>query len=177
MKRVLITIFLTCAASLHCYAAQPTFAAASMKCGNTRFYVRTKFENDIAVEQTIEAKFTGKIGRKEVDLRQTKVVIPFELGDVRALSSSVTEWQCKKTRVGQVLVLWYACRQDLREDLPDTLCSQTSEWERYISTSGDVLDYGYSFDDPRYADLRARLGYHDNPPDQATIEDPFLPTH
>ena len=177
MRIVLLPTLLVFAAALHSQAAEVSSAAASIRCGDTRFSIKTKFRNDIAIEQTLNARFVGRGGSKKVDLRQTKVLFPFELRDIKAPSSSVTGWQCKKTPTGHVLVLWYACRQDLREDLPDTLCSQTLEWERYISTSGDVLDYGYSFDDPRYVGLRARLGYHDNPPDQATYEDPFISTH
>ena len=108
-----------------------------------------------------------------VDLRETRISYPFELGATKGLSSFVSDWQCRRTPKGHVLVLWYACPQDLREDVPDALCSLTREWERYVALDGSLMDDGFSFDDPRYEKLRAELGYPDKP-DEAMDEGPFI---
>ncbi len=111
-----------------------------------------------------------------VDLRQTRISYRRELGNTKGLSSFVSGWQCRRTPAGHVLVLWYVCPEDLREDVPQALCSLTREWERYVALDGSLLDNGFSFDDARYEKLRTELGYPDKP-DEAFDEGPFLSIH
>ena len=108
----------------------------------------------IADRRTISSK---------VDLRETSFVLHRDMPGRRALTSFVFEWQCRKTPSGHVLALMYVCPDDLGDDVPEQFCSATKEWERYVSTEGELLDRGYSFDDLRYQALRASLGYHDDP--------------
>jgi hypothetical protein len=149
---------------------------ARLICGGTKFFAESKFVELAPALQII----TVKIGRNKpaikVDLRQIKMSYPFELGAIKGIASFVSQWQCRKTLKGHVLVLWYACPQDLREDVPLAFCSSTREWERYVALDGSLLDRGFSFDDARYDQLRATLGY-DMDPSHATDEGLFISIH
>ncbi|WP_428374732.1 hypothetical protein [Lichenicoccus sp.] len=147
---------------------------ASLICGGTRFSEETKVVNSVPVSVPVSQVITARAEpgmTVSIDLRQVKIPYPFELGSAKGLASVVSGWQCKKTPTGHVLVLYYYCPQDLREDVPAALCSFTREWLRYVALNGSLLDRGFSFDDIRYDALRAKLGYHDKPPDQATDDD------
>lgn len=148
---------------------------ASLICGGTHFFVKSEFIESAPVSQVMTARTGSTKPAVLVDLRQTRISYPSELGAAKGLASLVSEWQCRKTPTGHVLVLWYSCPQDLREDVPAALCSFTGEWIRYVALDGSLLDQGFSFDDLRYDALRAKLGYHDKPPDQASYDDgPFI---
>ncbi len=43
------------------------------------------------------------------------------------------------------------------------------EWRHYVSTQGVLLDRGYSFEDPRYRALRAKLDFVDALPDRNAL--------
>ena len=145
-------------------------------CGGTRFFARSEFIRFAPVSQIITATLKGNKLAAPVDLRQTKISYPFELGAIRGLASFVSDWQCRKIRNAHVLVLWYTCPQDLRENVPQALCSSTGEWERYIALDGSLLDQGFSVDDTRYDALRATLGY-DVDPSHAVDDGPFISIH
>ena len=146
---------------------------ASVICARTRFFVRTEFIKSAPVSQVMTARTGSAKATVTVDLRQTRVAYPFELGAAKGLASFVSAWQCRKTPTGHVLVLWVICSQTLQEDVPAAFCSSTSEWERYVALDGSLLDRGFSFEDIRYDALRAKLGYHDKP-DQASDEGSFI---
>ena len=150
--------------------------AASLICGGTRFLARTEIVRSVPTSQTIDAFAENGKSPVQVDLRQTRISYPFELGTRKGLASFVSGWQCRKTPMGRILVLWYVCPQDLRENVPDRLCSITGEWERYVAMDGSLLDQGFSFDDPKYDGLRAKLGYHDRP-DQRVDDGRFTHIH
>lgn len=148
---------------------------ASLICGGTGFSVRSKFIRSAPVSQVMKAHTGSTKPAVLVDLRLSRMSYPIELGAARGLTSFVSAWQCRKTPTGYVLVLWYSCPQDLPEHAPAAACSVTREWERYVALDGSLLDRGFSFDDLRYDALRARLGYHDKPPDQASEDEgPFI---
>ncbi len=146
---------------------------ASLICGGTRFFVKSELIRSAPVSQVMTARAGSTKPAVLVDLRQTKVSYPYELGAAKGLASFVSAWQCRTTPTGHVLVLWYYCPQTLREDVPAAFCSSTSEWERYVALDGSLLDQGFSFEDMRYDALRAKLGYHDKT-DQASDEGPFI---
>ena len=153
---------------------------ASLICGGTQFFVRGKFIRSVSVSVPVSQAMMARTGSTRravpVDLRQTKVSYPLELGAAKGLASFVSGWQCRKTPAGHVLVLWVICSQDLLDEIPAALCSSTGEWERYIGLDGSLLDRGFSFEDIRYDTLRAKLGYHDKP-DQAGDEGQFISIH
>ena len=146
---------------------------ASLSCGGTRFLVRSEFIRSAPVSQVMTARRGSTKTITQVDLRQTRISYPFELGAAKGLASLVAAWQCKKTPMGHVLVLWYYCPLTLREDVPAAFCSSTNEWERYVALDGSLLDRGFSFEDLRYDALRAKLGYHDKP-DEPSDEGTFI---
>ena len=149
---------------------------AGLVCGGTKFFTKSEFIRLAPVSQTITAIFKGNKLAALVDLRQTRILYPFELGTIRGLASFVSDWQCRKTRNGHVLVLGYTCPLDLREAVPQALCSSTGEWTRYIALDGSLLDQGFSFDDIRYDKLRSALGYDVNP-SHAVDDGPFISIH
>lgn len=153
---------------------------ANLICGGTHFFVRGDFIRSGTVSVPVAQAMTARTGSAKravpVDLRQTSVAYPLELGAGKGLASFVSGWQCRRTPMGHVLVLWVICSQDLLGEIPPAFCSSTGEWERYVGLDGSLLDRGFSFEDSRYDALRARLGYHDKP-DQAGDEGPFISIH
>lgn len=149
---------------------------ARIVCGGTQFLAKSEFIRFAPIAQMITAIFERNKPAVRVDLRQTKVSYPFELGTLKGLASFVSDWQSRETPIGRVLVLGYTCPLDLRENVPQALCSSTGEWERYIALDGSLLDRGFSFDDPRYDKLRATLGY-DVDPSHAVDEGQFISIH
>lgn len=140
------------------------------------FSAKSKFVWDIPVSQSIIVTLRSSKPPRSVDLRQTRIPHPFELGSRKGLASYVEGWECRKVPHGHVLLLWYACPQDLREHAPEALCSSTGEWERFVATSGHLLDRGFSTEDSRYEKLQAELGY-DVDPNHAEADEPFISIH
>lgn len=145
---------------------------ASIACGGTDFSAVTRLLYYSGISQTITALLPGAAVDTTVDLREPSFVTHRDKPAIRVVAFYVVSWQCRQTPAGHVLVLWYSCA-DNYPDAPPQLCRGHNEWQRYISTKGEMLDEGFSFDDLRYARLRATLGYRDAPPDPQDGEASF----
>lgn len=144
---------------------QPDILRASIRCGGTEFRAVTRdltvagALNHGKIGQSISARTSGTTSAWSVELREPSFFLHSVLPGTRLLELFVSSWQCRKTPTGKVLVLWYNCQIDIPDAPSEDGCEGHNGWERYISTQGEMLDPGFSFEDPRYFPLRMRLGY------------------
>ncbi len=164
-RTILALLVILCAQQdARAHAAHVEVARASIECGGTHFSAVTRLLYYSGISQTITALLPGAAVARTVDLREPSFVTHRDKPAIRVAAFYVESWQCRPTPAGQVLVLWYNCA-DNYPDAPEQACASRNEWQRYISVKGEMLDQGFSLDDPRYVALRSTLGYRDGPPD------------
>ena len=158
-------------ASFAVIAARPEISRNTMRCGGTEFSAETVKLDLATISQTIVARPQGR-EPGTLDLREQSFVLHHNMPGLRMVAAAVTAWQCQKTPTGHVLELWYSVPELFADWPPREFYSPDKEWQRYVSTEGDLLDRGYGVDDPRYDALRVRLGHHD--PSSNKGDSPFV---